>query len=158
MLRHCGFRRGLVTLLVLLLATPQMLLRPCCCTQAQANSGRVAAAEAVANPRHLPPCCLKRLQAAQKLASAGSIRTDSDSRPGMTESGRCGCKSGAQIARTGRVIVNESLLRLLATGFPHPMDRADHQPVLTPSLKTAARTAWPDSGLEHCARLCRWLV
>lgn len=158
MLRHGGFRRGLVTLLMLLLATPQMLLRPCCCSQAPASSGRVAAAEAVANPQNLPPCCLKRLQAARELAIAGSIHADSDSRPGMSESGRCGCKGGSLIARTGRVVVNESLLRLLATGFRQTVETAGLQPVVIPSLTTAVDSAWPDSGLEHCARLCRWLV
>ena len=157
MLRRGSLQRGFVTLLMLLCATPQMLLRPCCCSQTPANQDVASQADKLLGQnQNLPPCCLKRLQAARTAPSA-KIHS-ANSRPGMSESGRCCCRIGIQMARTGRVIINESLLRPLLAGFSNVIDTANQQPVLARSMTTAVHSAWPDSGIEHCARLCRWLV
>lgn len=155
------FRRGLlqqslIALLALLIVTPHVLLRPCCC--ALGNAAVTQSAEQPADTHALPPCCLKRLQAAQQAQAIARSRDDAaDHLPGIHDSGRCGCRVSNQMARTNRVDFNGILLRHIIVWLQH--FESDAVRITEPQiLMSAVHTAFPDWGPESCARLCRWLV
>ena len=157
MFRRGRLQRSLITLLALLIVTPQVLLRPCCCAQE-----RPAAAPSTQHPEQtpaLPPCCLKRLQASQKSAATKVVTQVADSRAGIHDSGRCGCRVSNQAARTNRTVFNETLARHSVVWTAQPVDAfAVGQLTQSQVLTTAAHSAFPDWGPESCARLCRWIV
>jgi hypothetical protein len=149
-------QRSLITLLVLLIVTPQVLLRPCCCAEE-----RIATATTAGQPaeeRTLPPCCLKRLQAAQ-AAAADAQSKPTDTRPGVHDSGRCGCRVANQVARSNRTVFNSLLLRHVVAWMSQQINHVEAG-TLTPStvLTTTADSLFPEWGSESCVRLCRWVV
>ena len=158
MFRRGRLQRSLITLLALLIVTPQVLLRPCCC--ASERPAAVQAAEQPEQTRALPPCCLKRLQASQKSAATKAAATHlADSRAGIHDSGRCGCRVSNQAARTNRTVFNATLARHSVVWTAESIDLfAVGQLTQSQVLTTAAHSAFPDWGLESCARLCRWIV
>lgn len=157
MIRRGRLQRTLITVLALLMVTPQVLLRPCCCagqrTEAAINS------KADSELASLPPCCQKRLQAAQKAAVPKSYGNDTNSsRTGIHDSGRCGCRIKIEVARTSRAIFKALAERQFETGTSVSVVSSDRQSVLDRVLLTTAYFAPPDWGAEQSERLCRWLV
>lgn len=157
MIRRGRLQRTLITVLALLMVTPQVLLRPCCCagqrTEAAVN------AETDSKLAALPPCCQKRMQAAQKAAVPKSYGNDANSsRSGIHDSSRCGCRIKTEIARTSRAIFKALAERQFETLPSASVVSSDRQSVLDRVLLTTAYFAPPDWGAEHSARLCRWLV
>lgn len=104
----------------------------------------------------LPPCCLKRLQAAQKAAVSPTPATES--RPGIHDSGRCGCRVANQVARTNRTTFNGIVLRHFVVWMSQHIENIAAGELTPSQVLTAAYSAFPDSGPESCARLCRWVV
>lgn len=155
-------QRSLVTLLVLLIVTPQVLLRPCCCAQERiavaTTAGQTVAGQTAAK-RSLPPCCLKRQQAAQTAAASGARSKPVDTRPGVHDSGRCGCRVANQVARSNRTVFNALLLRHVVVWMSQQINHVEAGQ-LTPStvLTAAADSLFPEWGSESCVRLCRWVV
>ena len=156
MFRRDSLQRSLITLLAFLIVTPQVLLRPCCCAQE-----RIAAASeslATAKASALPPCCQQRELAKRNAATAQVVAGSTDSRPGVHDAGKCGCRAVMQVARTNRVILNLDLLRQVVLEVLAPQGDIGG-PISRPQVAFAvAHVMEPDSGPEHCARLCRWLV
>lgn len=156
MFRRSRLQRSLITLLALLIVTPQVLLRPCCCVQE-----RMATAEAArqtATVADLPPCCRQRMEASRKITSVPDAIETHPALPGVHDAGKCRCRVVMQVARTNRVILNLELLRPVALEVLAPLSDAG-SPVSPPLVTlTSADSVAPDSGLAHCARLCRWLV
>lgn len=143
-------RRGLITLLALLMVTPQVLLRPCCCA-----ADRTAKASQPADSSALPPCCLKRLQAAQNASAA---KTTEKHLPGIHDSSRCACRTLVATARTGRALFKTDALRHLNTWVAIQVIDLDSSPVLNPETISVARSTPPDWGEATHLRLCRWLI
>lgn len=154
MTRRGTLQRSLIALLALLMVTPQVLLRPCCCVRGSTESG--ASAESTAPvASSLPPCCLKRLQAAQQAAVA---ERDSSSRhPGVHDTGRCGCRNGAVVARLNRSVFKSVIDNQVTERTSFQNDHADVGLMFTSSI-SRGHSPPPDIGLGHCIRLCRWLV
>jgi hypothetical protein len=153
MFRRGRLQRSLITLLALLIVTPQVLLRPCCCAQE-----RSATLHASAETPALPACCQKRLQAAQQAAAANSSVQLPDTRPGVHDSSQCKCRVGSQLARSSRAVFNSALLRHLVVWLAPQTDDASSHVVQAQVLTHSADSAFPDWGPDSCARLCRWLV
>ena len=160
MFRRGRLQRSLITLLALLMVTPQVLLRPCCC--AQKHVAVSAAGEQLAGNQALPPCCLKRLTA-RKSAVASAVASSPARRehslPGIHDSGRCDCRVANQLALINRTVFKPILAHYLEVWTAPRIDNVGGgQPTLSPVLTTAAHSAYADWGSESCARLCRWVV
>jgi hypothetical protein len=147
-------QQSLCTLLALLIVTPQVLLRPCCCARERSSQEvTLASSEQSVEASALPPCCQKRLRAAQQTASARAA----EQLPGIHDSSRCACRISNQMARTNRVDFNGLLLRHIVVWMQHI--KADAVRTAQPQVLTSsAHSAFPDWGAESCTRLCRWLV
>lgn len=157
MTRRGRLQRSLITVLALLMVTPQVLLRPCCC----AGQRTEAAADSKAdnNLASLPPCCQKRLQSARKTSAPKPYgNAANSSRSGLHDSGRCVCRIKTEVARTSRAIFKALAERQIEIGTSASVVSSDRQTILDRVLLTTAYFSPPDWGAEQSERLCRWLV
>lgn len=156
MTRRGSLQRSLITVLALLMVTPQVLLRPCCCSRQR--TATAASSKAEADFASLPPCCQKRLQAAQKNATHSSYGERSTSLTGVHDSSRCGCRIKTEVARNTRAVFKALSDRQLETRVADQLVSSIRQSVLDAVLLTTAYWTPPDWGAGHPERLCRWLV
>jgi len=149
-----NLRRAFVALLVLLIVTPQVLLRPCCCSR-----GAAVKIEASATASALPPCCLKRLQAAKTTSPVDSEAKQLNSkRTGARDSGRCACRTQTAVARTGRALFKAVTQDHFLTANAIRVLDLDAAASLNINSGLASHPPDPDwGGLTHL-RLCRWVV
>jgi hypothetical protein len=141
-------------MLVLLMVTPQVLLRPCCCTRQRADA--VASADGHENFAALPPCCQKRLEAAQKAKSLANASTAQ--LPGLHDSGRCACRIHTDVARTNRTHFKVEALRHLDAGIVAQVADSERQAMPYTEALASGYASPPDWGAVDPARLCRWVV
>lgn len=152
MSRNSRSRCSLIALLALLLAMPQVLLRPCCCLRDQLTLTKGASEAAVDSA--LPPCCRQRLLKQRAAVVAESIKK----LPGVHDSGRCRCQKTMEMAPSTRVVFKS----LLQRGDSSPLAVHDSQIQLQAALWSSVLpvcTAPPDWRVSSAqSRLCRWLI
>lgn len=143
-------QRGLITLLALLMVTPQVLLRPCCC-----SAELTAKASQPTDTSTLPPCCAKRIQAAQNTSVA---KPTEKHLPGIHDSSHCTCRTLVATARIGRALFRTDALRQLNIWVAIQVIDLDSSPGLNPETISVARSTPPEWGEATRLRLRRWLI
>ena len=156
MTRRGNLRRILTLLLALLMVTPQVLLRPCCCAREKSGQEATKADESI--PTGLSPCCQKRLQAAKSANSPSHAKPLVSHASSVSDFSKCGCRAKADIARTSRAVFKSLTHRSVDISDLQVAEILAIPPALVAGLEVAAHSSPPDPGVERCIQFCRWVV